>query len=322
VHSEQGSGGRLPGARGWRAIAVGVVAGSCLLGAVSTASASKLFVDSGGTLRFAAGPGEVNRVDATDLGTGGRTVVTDPGSIVRVGPGCVAVTLHQGSCKLPAGNLQDMTIDLADQSDSAQAFKLSDGSIAISGGTGDDTIMDRPQSGANVSGGAGDDTITVHPNFGGRMAVQGDGGNDSITALSASGSVDGGAGNDTLTLTSVINAPGGSPSAAFGAPGNDHLFANGATSVGLLDGGDGSDRITTDEFATATTIDAGAGKDVIRTKNLNGGVPFVYPATLYGGAGPDLIDGGGAGDTLDCGAGVDHYKLYVGDVVTGCEVAF
>jgi hypothetical protein len=75
-----------------------VVAGACLLGAVSTASASKLYVDPGGTLRFAASVGEVNRVDATDIGTGGFTVVSDPGSLIHPGPGCVSVTPHQASC--------------------------------------------------------------------------------------------------------------------------------------------------------------------------------------------------------------------------------
>jgi hypothetical protein len=91
------------------------VAGACLLGAVSTASASKLYVDPSGTLRFAAGAGEVNRVDATDLGTGGFTVVTDPGSSIHPGLGCVSVTAHQGRCALPASVDQDMRIDLADR---------------------------------------------------------------------------------------------------------------------------------------------------------------------------------------------------------------
>lgn len=316
---EQGA-RRLPGGRRRRATAVCVVAGACLLGAVSTASASKLYVDPSGTLRFAASAGEVNRVDATDIGTGGFTVVTDPGSSIHPGPGCVLITPHQGSCALPASGDQNMRIDLADGDDLAHAFKLGGGSIAINGGAGDDTIADLPRFGADVTGGNGDDTITVHPNFGGAADVHGNAGNDGITVISASGVVSGDANNDVITLSTMVNPPSGPPSAAYGGVGSDKIIANGATAVGLLDGGDGNDSISTDEFATAATLDGGAGKDQITTKNLTGGGPFPYPAQILGGAGADTIDGAGAGDTLDCGTEVDHYKAYVGDVVTGCEI--
>ena len=311
---------RLPGAGRRHAIAVCVVVGACLLGAVSTASASKLYVDPSGTLRFAAGAGEVNRVDATDLGTGGFTVITDPGSLIHTGPGCVAVSAHQGSCALPASGGQDMRIDLADNDDSARAFKLGGGSITITGGVGNDTIADLPQYGADVSGGNGDDAITVHPNYGGSADVHGDEGNDTITAISASGVVSGDGNNDVITLSTMVNPPSGPASAAYGGAGNDKIVANRGTSVGLLDGGDGNDRLSTDEFATAATLDGGAGKDLITTKNLTGGGPFPYAAQILGGAGPDTIDGGGAGDTLDCGPDVDHYKVYLGDTVAGCEI--
>ena len=312
---------RVPGGRGRRATAVCVVAGACLLGAVSTASASKLYVDPGGTLRFAAGAGEVNRVDATDIGTGGFTVVTDPGSIIHPGPGCVSVTANQGSCALPASGGQDMRIDLADKDDAARAFKLGGGSITINGGAGNDKIADQPQYGADVNGGSGDDAITVHPNFGGSADVHGGGGNDNITAISASGVVSGDANNDVITLSTMVNPLSGPASAAYGGVGSDKIVAIGGTAIGLIDGGDGNDRLSTDEFATAATLDGGAGKDLITTKNLTGSGPFPYAAQILGGAGSDTIDGGGAGDTLDCGPDIDHYKVYVGDVVTGCEIA-
>jgi Ca2+-binding RTX toxin-like protein len=312
---------RLPGI-GWsRAVAMCVAVGACLFGTAASASASKLWVDPTGTLRFSAGAGEINHVDATDLGTGGFTVVTDTGSTVHVGVGCTAVTSHQGRCPLPASQNQNVAIDLADQDDFVHAFKLSSGSIRISGATGNDTIEDLPQSGANVSGGAGDDTITAHPNFGGRVDVHGDAGNDSITALGATGVVDGGADRDTITLTNFIDPFSGPGSAAYGGLGSDTILANGATSASLIDGGDGSDRVTTDGFATVATLDGGAGKDRITTTNVTGGgMPFLYPAQINGGDDPDVIDGGGDGDTIDCGLGVDHYAVYAGDVVTGCEI--
>lgn len=314
---------RLPGLGRPRSLAACIVAGACLFGAVSSASASKLYVDSSGTLRFVAAKGEVNRVEATDLGTGGFTVVSDPGSLIHVGAGCVLVTAHQASCALPASNLQDMRIDLLDQDDSARAFKLSTGSIAINGGAGNDTIEDLPQSGADVNGGDGADAITVHPNFGGRMAVRGGAGDDTITALGAAGTVDGEGNNDVITLTTVINAPSGPVSAAYGGAGNDRILADGNTTIGLLAGGDGGDRITTDDFATAATMDGGAGRDRITSLNVTGGgMPFLYPAHIFGGSGPDIIDGGGDGDTLDCGTEVDRYKAYVGDSLLGCEIPF
>jgi hypothetical protein len=34
------------------------------------------------------------------------------------------------------------------------------------------------------------------------------------------------------------------------------------------------------------------------------------------------VDGGGSADSLDCGPDVDHYKVYLGDTVTGCEIPF
>ena len=311
---------RLPGAGRRHAIAVCVVVGACLLGAVSTASASKLYVDPSGTLRFAAGAGEVNRVDATDLGTGGFTVITDPGSLIHTGPGCVSVSAHQGSCALPASGGQDMRIDLADKDDSARAFKLGGGSITINGGVGNDTIADLPQYGADVSGGNGDDAITVHPNYGGSADVHGDEGNDTITAISASGVVSGDGNNDVITLSTMVNPPSGPASAAYGGAGNDKIVANRGTSVGLLDGGVIRGGWAARFLATAATLDGGAGKDMITTKNLTGGGPFPYPAQILGGAGPDTIDGGGAGDTLDCGPDVDHYKVYLGDTVAGCEI--
>jgi len=312
---------RGPGGRGRRATAVCVVAGACVLGAVSTASASKLYVDPGGTLQFAAGAGEANRVNATDVGTPGFTVVTDPGSIISTGPGCVSVTAHQGSCALPATGGQDMRIDLADKNDAARAFKLGSGSITINGGVGNDKIVDQPQYGADVNGGNGDDTITVHPNFGGAADVHGDEGDDHITAISASGVVSGDGNSDVIRLDTMVNPLSGPPSAAYGGVGSDEIVAIGGTSIGLIDGGDGNDRLSTDEFATAATLDGGAGKDLITTKNLAGGSPFPYPAQILGGAGPDKIDGGGAGDSLDCGPDIDRYKVYIGDVVTGCEIA-
>jgi hypothetical protein len=281
-----------------------------MLACVGPASASTLAVDSGGALRFSAAKGEVNYVNLKDVGF--QTVVKDSGSIVHVGYGCTQVTPHQGACTLPADFEQDVVINLADRDDFAHAFKLSFGHVAIRGGTGDDTIEDSPQLGADVSGGPGDDTITVHPNFGGRVDVHGDSGRDAITAISASGVVDGDAGDDQITLTTFVE-PSPGASAAYGGPGDDTISAESATSMGLIDGGFGADTITTGPTALVAEIRGGFGADTITSRNGT--------SQIEAGPGPDVVDGGGEGDTIDCGFGLDRYVQYAGDAVSNCEVA-
>ena len=67
----------------------------------------------------------------------------------------------------------------------------------------------------------------MHPNFGGGADVHGDEGNDTITAISASGVVSGDANNDVITLSTMVNPPSGPPSAAYGGVGSDKIVANG-----------------------------------------------------------------------------------------------
>lgn len=244
---------------------------------------------------------------------GRATVVTDRGSIIHVGTGCIQVTPHQGRCPLPDGFAdQDLAITLADGDDFARAFKGSFGRIAISGGTGADTIEDLPQSGADVSGGPGADIITGHPNSGGRVDLHGDGGRDSITAISASGVVHGDAGKDHITLTNFGEAVPPASSAAYGGGGADTISAGDGTFMGLIDGGFGADVITTGALAFVSEIDGGAGADTITS--LNG------TSQINGGFGPDVVDGGGNGDTIDCGFGLDRYVQYAGDAVSNCEI--
>ena len=281
------------------------------LGLAAGASASTLAVDPGGTLRFDAARGEANNVDLRD--SAGQTTVTDSGSIIQAGNGCTQVTPHEASCALPGVfGVQDVVMTLGDRSDSARAFKLGSGSIAIDGGTGADTIADSPQSGADVDGGAGDDTITVHPNFGGDVDVHGGLGRDTITAIAAAGTVDGGIGDDDITLSNFVE-PSPGASAAYGGLGDDTITADGGTAMGLIDGGLGDDRISTGEFALVAEIRGGFGDDRIVSQHGT--------STISGGFGRDFIDGGDQNDTIDCGAGIDRYVEYAGDTVSNCEIA-
>jgi Ca2+-binding RTX toxin-like protein len=294
-----------------RIICLSVLAIASVLAVVGSASASTLAVGGDGTLRFAAARGEVNHVDLNDL-DGLQTVVTDTGSTIAVGAGCVAVTAHQGACPLPPNNDQAVAIDLADGDDFAHAFKFSTGHIAIDGGAGDDTIEDLPQFGADVTGGTGSDTITVHPNFGGSVDVDAGAGNDEIDAISASGIVRGGIGADHITLTTFVEPPAGF-SAAYGGAGDDAISASGPTDMSLIDGGIGDDAISTANFAEVAEIRGGLGADTIAS---------VFGTSLIsGGLGNDTVDGGGDGDTLNCGLGQDQYVSYAGDSVSSCELA-
>jgi Ca2+-binding RTX toxin-like protein len=287
-------------------ISVLAVVGGLALAA--SASASTLAVDSGGTLRFDAAKGEANNVDLRD--GAGQTTVSDSGSIIHAGTGCTQVTPHQASCPLPGGfGDQDVVMSLGDRNDVASAFKVSFGRITIDGGTGNDTVSDSPQSGADVDGGLGDDTITVHPNFGGSVNVHGGLGRDSITAASASGTVDGGLGDDDITLVTFVNP---SVSAAYGGVGDDTITADQATNMGLIDGGLGDDRISTGPLAVVAQLTGGFGDDRIVSQNGT--------STISGGFGRDFIDGHDEGDTIDCGFGVDSYVQYAGDTVSNCEV--
>jgi hypothetical protein len=281
------------------------------LGLAAGASASTLAIDGGGTLRFDAARGEANNVDLSD--SGGQTTVTDSGSIIQAGNGCAQVSPHEATCTLPGGfGAQDVAMTLGDRNDAASAFKLGNGSIAIDGGTGVDTISDSPQSGADVDGGAGDDNITVHPNFGGDVDVHGGLGSDTIAAIAASGTVDGGIGDDDITLTNFVE-PSPGASAAYGGLGDDTITADSGTAMGLIDGGLGDDRISTGEFAFVAEIRGGFGDDRIVSQNGT--------STISGGFGRDFIDGRDHGDTIDCGGGIDRYVKYAGDSVSNCEIA-
>jgi len=302
-----------------RRAALGLLTGLATLTAGAPAAASTLAVDAGGTLRFTAARGEVNHVAATDVPTAARTmVVTDPGSVIRVGAGCSSVTAHEARCPYDALRDQPLAIDLRDGDDSATAFKSAFGAIEIAGGAGDDTIDDFPQFGAVVDGGAGADTINVHPNFGGGVDVHGRGGDDHITATSATGSVDGGADDDRIDLQTFINPGGGSStSSVIGGAGQDAITAGGASFFDSADGGTGSDTIVSQPGAVIANVIGGAGADTIRASASS-------PAatTVDAGGGPDTVDGGGGGDSIDCGAGADRYVVYAGDAVTRCETPF
>jgi len=298
--------------------ALGLLTGLATLTVSAPAVASTLAVEADGTMRFTAARGEVNHVVANDLLVRRTMVITDSGSVISVGAGCSAVTAHEAHCPYEPQRDQPLAIDLRDGDDYARAFKIAFGAIEIAGGTGEDTIVDAPQYGAVVDGGPGADVINVHPNYGGHVDVHGRGGDDRITADSATGSVAGDAGDDRIDLRVVINPTGGAPgSSVTGGVGDDTITAANFSFFELADGGPGSDTIVSEASAVIAHITGGGGGDTIRSS-----ADSPTATAVDAGSGPDTVDGGGGGDAIDCGAGPDRYVAYAGDAVTRCETPF
>jgi len=156
-----------------------------------------------------------------------------------------------------------------------------DGSFAITGGAGNDIVV----------GGAGNDVFSMGK--GGDDTVSGGGGNDVFAfdaAFNANDRIDGGSGNDTLTLNGDYSA-----GVVFGAA----TMVNVETVV-LASGH--SYKLTTndatDESAAGLTVDAsalGAADALI----FNGAAETDDFFKIVGGAGNDVLTGGGLADTFD-----------------------
>jgi Ca2+-binding RTX toxin-like protein len=113
-----------------------------------------------------------------------------------------------------------------------KAFAAADvTSIAIAGGGGNDSIVNRTVLPATLEGGAGDDTI------------RGGGGKDRIFGNDGRDSLFGGGGNDRLaggTGGDWLYGQSGSDQ-LFGEGGNDRLFGDDASGIDTLSGGAGDD---------------------------------------------------------------------------------
>lgn len=173
----------------------------------------------------------------------------------------------------------------------------------LSGTPGDDTIVGTDQADF-ISGGAGNDTLL---GLGGDDRLFGEGGDDLLDGGEAADTLFGGAGDDTL----IGGAPGPGPvpaDALHGGPGRDMLRG-----AGLLDGGDGGDRIVVSP-GPASQVIGGDGNDDIRGEFGT----FGSLGTVDGGAGDDVIRGGEGTETLSGGPGNDSIDGYEGsDLIRG-----
>ncbi|QCO55847.1 hypothetical protein EOK75_08875 [Pseudorhodobacter turbinis] len=155
-----------------------------------------------------------------------------------------------------------------------------DGADLLYGGIGKDTL----------SGGAGDNEI-----YGG----EGDDYVASSHATSGNDTIYGGDGNDIIYT-------GSGSDVVYGGDGRDSIYLAGGENTAY--GGEGNDRITTSDTSGASSIDGGAGDDVISTHNgINNA------DTIAGGEGNDSIVSHDGDDIVDAGAGNDTVLAGSGD---------
>lgn len=162
-----------------------------------------------------------------------------------------------------------------------------DGTEVVATGTnGDDKILGSHDA-DNLSGGGGNDRLY---GFNGTDTLNGDNGNDLLYGGSFS-AMDGEA--DTL----------------LGGAGDDRLYVDGADlSLGLVDGGDGVDKLYVQDAGgvtldlAATNVEMAYGSTGDDTLDASGATVNIY---LSGGAGLDILTGGSGADELRGGDGDD-----------------
>ncbi|MBD2437132.1 calcium-binding protein, partial [Nostoc sp. FACHB-110] len=213
------------------------------------------------------------------------------------------------------------------------------GSDYLSGGTGNDSV--NGDAGNDIlwgglgndtlNGGDGDDIINGHYeyyvyNFDGQDylgsflvrdddpgndTINGGTGNDIIYAGNGREDIDGGAGSDTLYLNTTAYTT--NLTILFTNAANPGTVSNGTQFRGIenisVTTGIGSDTINLSAFTTGTSVNSGAGNDIITggvgDDNLNG---EAGNDTINGGAGNDYLSGGAGNDSLNGGTGDD--RLY------------
>ncbi|MFL5909667.1 MAG: lytic murein transglycosylase [Gaiellaceae bacterium] len=209
----------------------------------------------------------------------------------------------------------DVNVDLdnnADDGEGGERDNVRSDVEDVSGGRGDDRLVGDGDANS-LYGGGGDDTLiggmggdTLSGGYGRDTADYSDR-SHSVTVTIGAGRDDGEAGEGDDVLGDVENAKGGSASdrlagdgganALFGNGGNDILTGGGGPD--RLSGGSGTDTVDFSDRVAPITVDLDANTD-------SDGDSFgddVENAT--GGAGNDVLVGGGGQNTLDGGPGDD-----------------
>ncbi|WP_050527083.1 Hint domain-containing protein [Pseudorhodobacter aquimaris] len=182
-----------------------------------------------------------------------------------------------------------------------------DGADFLYGGIGKDTLSGG--AGDNVLyGGDGDDYVASSHTTSGNDTIYGGLGNDILYTGSGSDLVYGGDGNDTIYLA-------GDENTAFGGDGDDRITTSDASGASSIDGGAGNDVISThDGLNNADTITGGEGNDSIVSHDGNDSIDGGTGSdTILAGSGDDTVDGGDGNDEIIGGAGSDSITGGKGD---------
>jgi Ca2+-binding RTX toxin-like protein len=146
--------------------------------------------------------------------------ITDSGTTITAGSGCMAITPSKVQCNASSGDL--INAKLGDRNDILSISHFLDFSgDRVGGGAGDDTIRgaDRAGSSDRLHGGPGDDVLLGRDVMvGGYQSFKGASGSDRIDGKAGRDSIYGGRGPDRLT---------GGEGADYlrGGSGNDTLFS-------------------------------------------------------------------------------------------------
>ncbi|MFI1197044.1 calcium-binding protein [Micromonospora sp. NPDC020750] len=252
-----------------------------LLWAAAPAHASGGTVQvSGSTVSYVAPTGVANDVTAESVN--GGVAVTDTGSPVVPGVGCVSVTSNRVTCQVGgAVTVAIWTGDLADEVHVTAAVMLA----RINLGAGDDLVDLQGVRGTAIYGMDGDDVV-----YGSEAGdtIDGGSGDDRLYGLGNADILLGGAGADLMsggtgtdTVTYADHATSVSAD-ADGVAGDDGAALEGDTiraDVEKIVGGGGADRLV--GTGGSDVLVGGAGDD-----------------TLVGGGGDDLILGEAGADTV------------------------
>jgi Ca2+-binding RTX toxin-like protein len=175
--------------------------------------------------------------------------------------------------------------DTIDYFDATAGVTLNLGTKVAGGAAAGDTFAGI----LNANGSDFDDTLVS--SSAGAATILGRKGNDTITLLGASDRAFGGDGNDSITLS-------GTSETANGDAGDDHIIATG--NLDNANGGEGNDTI--DLKGGNGLAHGDAGDDIINA------TLETSASTLDGGAGNDMLTGGNSSDQLHGGAGNDILK--------------
>lgn len=239
-----------------------------------------------------AASGEQNTVTASVVSSV-QITITDTTAPVIAGPGCTSTGAHSANCMTLTWT--PTRLDLGDQDDSGSV----DGSVAtILGGTGNDLL----------TGGVGNDEL------------DGGAGNDWLDGLGFDDTLRGGDGDDTLHgetgglfLSGADTLDGGAGADGIDGDNNDVAdYSARANAVQVsLDGvaNDGEAGEQDSVSPDVGRVRGGSGGDTITGSDPAGGLGNI----LFGGPGPDTLDGLGGRDLLFGDAGPDVLTGGIGD---------